>query len=85
MNHSSGISTEMFILYRFLTTKKPFDHRKKILLDGTFSDIISYSVIFGYAWIKPILLLIVYFIIGYLIGLSIQYNCEFKLSRFSRG
>jgi 4-hydroxybenzoate polyprenyltransferase len=79
-----GIPTQFFILYRFLIKRKPIDHRKTILLDVTFSGILAYSVIIGYNGLIPFLLLIPYLIIGYLIGSAIQYNCEFKFSRFSQ-
>ena len=79
-----GIPSQIFIMYRFLIKKKAIDHRKTILLDVTFSGILAFSIIIGKSGILVFLLLIVYFIIGYLIGSSIQYNCEFKFKRFSR-
>ena len=79
-----GIPTQIFIMYRFLVKKKPIDHRKTILLDVTFSGILAFSIIIGKSGVLSFLLLIVYLIIGYLIGSSIQHNCEFKFKRFSR-
>lgn len=78
-----GIPTQVFIMYRFLTKKKPIEHRKTILLDVTFSGILAYSIIIGKVGIIPFLLLIPYLIVGYLIGSAFQYSCEFKFSRFS--
>jgi len=78
-----GISSQIFVMYRFLTKEKAIDHRKTILLDVTFAAILGYSVIIGKTGILPIVLLIVYLIGGYLIGSAFQSNCEFKFSRFS--
>jgi len=79
-----GIPSQAFILYRFLVKSKPTDHRKSILLDVPFSGILGYSIIIGYKGIIPFLLLILYLIIGYIIGSTFQYNAEFKFSRFSK-
>jgi 4-hydroxybenzoate polyprenyltransferase len=78
-----GIPSQMFIMYRFGTNKKPIDHRKTILLDVTFAAVLGYSVIIGKTGVIPILLLLVYLIGGYLLGSAIQYSCEFKFGRFS--
>jgi len=78
-----GISSQVFIMYRFLVKQKPQDHRRTILLDVTFAAILGYSTIYGYTGIIPIVLLIIYLIGGYLIGSLIQTNCEFKFGRFS--
>ena len=70
-------------MYRFLTKEKAIDHRKTILLDVTFAAILGYSVIIGWTEVVPVVLLIVYLIVGYLIGSMFQLNCEFKFKRFS--
>ncbi|MFO7677771.1 MAG: UbiA family prenyltransferase [Thermoplasmatota archaeon] len=77
-----GVPSQIFILYRFATKEKAIEHRKTILLDVTFAAILGYSVIIGKTGFIPILLLIVYLIVGYIIGSQLQYNCEFKFRRF---
>jgi 4-hydroxybenzoate polyprenyltransferase len=79
-----GITSQTFIMYRFLTKEKPIEHRRTILLDVTFAGILGYSVIIGETGILPIILLIFYLIGGYLVGSLFQYSCEFKFSRFSK-
>jgi len=79
-----GIPSQLFILYRFLTKSDPVDHRKTILLDVPFTGILGYTIIIGKTGIYPIIFLIFYLILGYLIGSAIQYKCEFKFSRFSK-
>jgi 4-hydroxybenzoate polyprenyltransferase len=79
-----GVPSQAFILYRFLTKKKPIDHRRTILLDVTFTGILGYSVIIGKTGVVPIVLLVLYLIFGYLIGSLIQSRCEFKFSRFTK-
>ena len=79
-----GVSSQVFIMYRFLTKEKAIDHRKTILLDVTFAAILGYSVIIETTGVLPIVLLILYLIGGYLIGSAVQYSCEFKFKRFSR-
>jgi 4-hydroxybenzoate polyprenyltransferase len=78
-----GIPSQIFIMYRFLTLKRPIEHRKTILFDVLFAAILGYSVIIGKTGFLIILFLIIYLIGGYLIGSAIQSNCEFKFSRFS--
>jgi len=78
-----GIPSQIYIMYRFLTKEKAIDHRRTILLDVTFAAILGYTVIIGWTGIIPIILLVFYLIGGYLIGSTIQLNCEFKFSRFS--
>lgn len=79
-----GVSSQLYILYRFTAFKQAIDHRKTILFDVTFAAILGYSVIIGKTSLVPYLLLIPYLIVGYLIGSAIQLNCEFKFSRFAR-
>ncbi len=78
-----GITSQVFIMYRFLVKQKPQDHRRTILLDVTFAAILGYSTIYGYTGIVPIVLLIIYLIGGYLIGSFVQSKSEFKFGRFS--
>jgi len=78
-----GIPTQTFIMYRFLIKEKAIDHRKTILLDVAFTAILGYSVVVGKTGVLPLILLVAYLIIGYLIGSYFQYNCEFKFKRFS--
>ena len=79
-----GIPSQVFIMYRFLTKEKAIDHRKTILLDVTLAAILGFTVIIGKTGIIPIAFLVVYLIVGYLIGSFVQLNCEFKFKRFSR-
>jgi len=79
-----GIPSQIFIMYRFLTKEKAIDHRKTILLDVPFAAILGYAVIVGKTGVIPIVLLIVYLIVGYLIGSAFQYKSEFKFSRFTK-
>jgi 4-hydroxybenzoate polyprenyltransferase len=78
-----GIPSQIFIMHRFLTKTQPIEHRTTILLDVTLSAILGYSVIVEKTGILVILMLVVYLISGYLIGSTVQTNCEFKFSRFS--
>ncbi len=78
-----GIPTQIFIMYRFLIKKLPIEHRKTILFDVLFTAILGYSVIIGKTGILIIIFLMIYLVGGYLIGSTIQSNCEFKFSRFS--
>jgi 4-hydroxybenzoate polyprenyltransferase len=78
-----GIPSQIFIMYRFLTKKRPIEHRKTILFDVLLAAILGYSVIFGKTGFLIIIFLILYLVVGYLIGSAIQSNCEFKFSRFS--
>ena len=78
-----GVSSQTFILWRFATKDRPVEHRKTILFDVTLSGILVYSVIFGKTGAIPIAFLIAYFILGYLIGSSVQSRCEFKFGRFA--
>ena len=70
-------------MYRFLTKRFPIDHRKTILYDVIFTAFLGYSVIIGKTGFIPILFLMIYLIVGYLIGSWFQSKCEFKFSRFS--
>ena len=76
-----GVTSQVYIMYRFLNKDSPVDHRHTILLDVTFAGILGYSTIAGKTGILPILLLIVYLVGGYLIGSQFQSNCEFKFGR----
>lgn len=78
-----GVSSQIFIMYRFLRKEKAIDHRKTILFDVAFAAILGYSVILGKTGPVPILLLIVYLIGGYLLGSAVQSQCEFKFRRFT--
>lgn len=78
-----GVLSQAFILWRFATKDRPVEHRKTILFDVTLSSILIYSVMFGKIGIIPVVLLIIYLIIGYLIGSALQSECEFKFGRFS--
>ena len=78
-----GIPSQIFIMYRFLMKKRPIDHRKTILFDVLLSAILAYSVIIGKTGILIIIFLMIYLVVGYLIGSALQSNCEFKFSRFS--
>jgi 4-hydroxybenzoate polyprenyltransferase len=79
-----GIPSQVFIMYRFLTREKAIDHRKTILLDVTFAGILAYSTIIGKTGIEWVLFLVVYLIVGYLIGSAVQSKSEFKFGRFSQ-
>lgn len=78
-----GVPSQVFIMYRFLTKEKAIDHRRTILLDVTFAAILGFSVIIGKTEVLPVVLLILYLIIGYFIGSAIQLQCEFKFGRFT--
>ncbi|MDI6708168.1 MAG: UbiA family prenyltransferase [Candidatus Thermoplasmatota archaeon] len=77
-----AIPSQTFILYSFATLSKPIEHRKTILLDVTLTGILVYSVIYGKVGITWIGFLIIYLILGYLIGSLVQKKCEFKFRRF---
>ncbi len=80
-----GVPSQLYVLYRFARYEKPVDHRRTILLDVTFSAILGYSIVIGKTMdVVVYVLLIVYLIVGYFIGSQIQYQCEFKFSRFSK-
>ncbi|MEW6070051.1 MAG: UbiA family prenyltransferase [Candidatus Thermoplasmatota archaeon] len=80
-----GLVTQIFILYRFATLSKAIEHRKTILLDVALTGILVYSTIYGKAGIGWVGFLIIYLILGYLIGSGIQKKCEFKFRRFPYG
>lgn len=79
-----GIPSQAFVMYRFLTLEKAIDHRKTILFDVTFAGILAYSTVFGKTGIWWILFLVLYLIVGYLIGSAFQSKSEFKFGRFSK-
>ena len=79
-----GIPSQLYIMYSFLSKKNAITHRKTILFDVTFTAILGYSVIIGKTGIIPIILLILFLILGYIVGSAFQYNCEFKFRRFSK-
>lgn len=79
-----GIPSQMFIMYRFFTKEKPIDHRRTILFDVTLAGILAYSVVYLFAGISAVIFLIIYLIVGYLIGSGLQEECEFKFRRFSK-
>lgn len=79
-----GIPSQAFIMYRFLTMRRPIDHRKTILLDVTLAGILLFSLIFGRTGALPIIILAFYLVLGYLAGSALQAQCEFKFARFGR-
>ena len=78
-----GVPSQAFILWRFATKDRPVEHRKTILFDVTLSGMLVYSVMFGKIGIIPVIFLIAYLILGYLMGSTVQSRCEFKFGRFA--